>query len=92
MNYLKSPNPDGPSDPFSLEAHFEFYLDKVQLKRRIDPRSPAYREIKRAFMGACSSILLTVSQDLPAKEEQIAVHILQNMIDQALEFWKNETS
>lgn len=80
-------------EQFNLEYQWKFFCERIGLpEERMHPDQR--RETKRAFMGACSQMLLLYKDDLGKYAEDngthAAVFVLQNLLDQCEVYWKNE--
>lgn len=74
---------------FNLEDRYKFYLEKVGLdesKMHIQQKT----ETKRAFYGACGQMLVMMRDEVGALDEDEAIEVMQDMINQVGIFWNNE--
>lgn len=76
---------------FNLENQYQLYLERVGLKEA--NMHPVQRtETKRAFIGACGQMLILLRDDLGALEESKAIETMQDMINQAGEYFMKESN
>lgn len=71
---------------FDLEHQYQLYLQRVGLKE--ENMHPIQKtETKRAFIGACGQMLVLLRDDLGKLEENKAIEILQDMMDQVAAYF-----
>lgn len=75
---------------FDLEHQYQLYLERVKL-REIQMPAVQQKELRRAFMGACGQILIMLRDDVGQLEENEAIFVLDDMINQISNFWLTET-
>ena len=81
----KIPTPDDPQ--FTLEYQWDVFLTRVDLKGKKMP-AVQYRELKRAFMGACGEMLILFRDDLSKMDQDDAIQTFEQMIKECGEFWQ----
>ena len=76
---------------FNLENQYQKYLKLIKMKE--SNMHPVQRkETRRAFIGACGQMLILLRDDVAAiEDDDEAVKVLDDMINQVSEFWLNET-
>ena len=74
---------------FNLEYQYQQYLQRVGLTEE-QMHEIQRTETRRAFMGACANILFLVAEDIPQLDDEQAVATLDDMLRQAVDFWKKE--
>lgn len=75
---------------FDLEHQYQLYLKRAQLDE--STMLPIQKqETKRAFMAACSQMVMLFTQDLPELEEIEALKVLGDLTNQCANFWIKES-
>ena len=75
---------------FDLEKKFEFYLDKVNLKKE-NISEIQLQETKRAFYAGISQ-MWRMFVEISDMEEEKGFEIFNNIDDQLVIFWCDETN
>jgi len=79
-----------PDDPqFTLEHQWQLFLKRVDLKGKKMP-AEQYREMKRAFMGACGEMLILFRDDLSNINQEDAIVVFNNMIKECGAWWQEQ--
>lgn len=74
---------------FNLENQYQIYLQLVNLNE--STMSPIQRtETRRAFMAGCGQMLVLMRDEVGALEENAAINAMENMLQQAANFWTIE--
>jgi hypothetical protein len=73
-------------NPFSLEDHYQFYLNTVELKEE-DMSHEQRVETKRAFMAGCAEVLILMTNEIADMDETEAIIKIDSLIEQVQEFW-----
>lgn len=78
---------------YTIEHQFDLYLERCEVtKQQLSPIQ--YSEMKRAFFGAWGQLLILQREDLgdlaDLEGDDKAADILQDMMNQAVNFWLAE--
>ncbi len=66
---------------FNLEHQYQLYLKRVALtEAEMHPEQK--KQLRQAFMGACGQIILLLRDEVGKLEEDEAVKVMENMIEQ----------
>lgn len=80
----------GIDNVFSLEEQYKLYLERMRMDERLMPVVQRI-ETKRAFMGACSQMLLLMENEYSEiEDEDKALEVFDGMKEEAKVFWENE--
>ena len=74
---------------FNLNYQYQLYLERCGLKEN-QLSFVQNQEMKRAFFGACGQILLVLRDDVSEFDEDKAVEIFSNMLNQVSDFFIKE--
>jgi len=66
---------------FNLEHQYQLYLKRVAL-REVEMHPEQKKQLRQAFMGACGQIILLLRDEVGKLEEDEAVKVMENMIEQ----------
>lgn len=78
-------------DQFKLDNLYQRYLAMVGIKEEnMHPQQKV--ETKRAFMGACGIMLVTLREEVSVLSDDAAIEALENMNNQVHQFWLRENS
>lgn len=73
-------------EQFNLDYQYGLYLERVGLKEtNMHPEQK--RQLKQAFMGAVGQMLILFRDELTKFEDDKAVDIMQDMLNQVGDFW-----
>lgn len=74
---------------FNLNYQYKLYIERCGLKE-YQLSFVQNQEMKRAFFGACGQILLILRDDVSEFDEDKAIEIMQNMLNQVSDFFIKE--
>jgi hypothetical protein len=74
---------------FQIKLLWKEYLKHAGLKEELMPPDQI-RETRRAFYGACGQMMLMLRDELSKYPEKAAVVIMQDMLNQVVNFWNAE--
>lgn len=73
-------------EQFNLDYQYGLYLERVGLKEaNMHPEQK--KQLKQAFMGAVGQMLILFRDELTEFEDDKAVDIMQDMLNQMGDFW-----
>lgn len=75
---------------FRIEKMFEFYLKRTGLGPKEDMHPIQLRETRRAFYGCAGLLLDACKNDVTQHDDETAVAIMQDMVEQVQTFWNRE--
>lgn len=76
---------------FNLEEQYQLYLQRVDLKER-DMHYDQRIQLRQAFFGACGQMLILLRDELSKLDENTAIAILQDMINQVSDYFLQITN
>lgn len=75
---------------FDLHYQFKLFLERCSVPDIKNMPADQYREMRRAFFGACGQMLILLRDDVSVYSEQKAASIMQDLLDQVGRFWESE--
>lgn len=75
---------------FDLHHQFTLYLRRCGVNDIAKMPADQLRETRRAFMGACGQMLILFRDDVTEYDDDKAVEIMQDLLDQVGRFWESE--
>lgn len=66
---------------FNLENQYQLYLKRVALNET-EMHHEQRKQLRQAFMGACGQIILLLRDEVGKLEEDEAIKVMENMIEQ----------
>jgi hypothetical protein len=76
---------------FNLEHQYQLYLKRVNLKE--NEMQPIQRnQLRQTFIGACGQMLILLRDELSEFEEDKAIVIMQNMLNQVSDYFLKENN
>lgn len=73
-------------DKFNLEHQYQFFLNKIGLKEK-DMHPVQKVQLKETFFGACGVLLILFRDEITKLEEDDAVSVMQDMIEQVANYF-----
>lgn len=71
---------------FDLEHQYQLYLERVALSEAT--MHPEQRkQLRQTFMGACGQMLIMLRDDVGKLEEDEAIKVMENMINQVSNYF-----
>ena len=77
--------------PFDLEEQYQLYLKRVALKE-VEMMPLQRKQLRQVFMGACGQMLLLLRDEVSELEEDKAIAVMQNMLNQISDYFLKETN
>lgn len=76
---------------FNLEHQYQLYLKRVALtEAEMHPEQK--KQLRQAFMGACGQIILLLRDEVGKLEEDAAIKVMENMIEQVGNYFLSITN
>jgi hypothetical protein len=76
---------------FILENQYQLYLKRVALKES-EMHSEQQKQLRQTFIGACGQMLLLLRDEVGALEDDQAMEVMKDMLNQVSNYFLNQQS